>query len=261
MSPVHAQPSKQQSNNQLVPLTSAQHDKEEEHMEEEFEEYEEGEEEFEEGMEDDEGLASEEGELDDAFLLGLEVEETAPGVDTAGATWAEVALKATNKVLATPVMSAIELYVFRALPGPKLDIRLDRMDDPYGSPTIDDIEKFCRMLFVELDAELGEEAGGNISLEVSSPGAERTLRLPQDLKRFAGLPLTVEYIDAATTKPVIKAMQLVEFDEALQVTSWRLADVRANAPAKGRGLSKRQLSTVLEIPLASIKKAHVHVNF
>lgn len=34
----------------------------------------------------------------------------------------------------------------RALPGPKLDIRLDRLDDPYGSPSIDDIEKFCRQV-------------------------------------------------------------------------------------------------------------------
>ncbi len=30
--------------------------------------------------------------------------------------------------------------------------------------------------------------------QVSSPGAERTLRLPLDLERFAELPLTIEYL-------------------------------------------------------------------
>lgn len=32
----------------------------------------------------------------------------------------------------------------RVLPGKKLDIRLDRLDDKYGSPSIEDIEKFSR---------------------------------------------------------------------------------------------------------------------
>lgn len=35
-----------------------------------------------------------------------------------------------------------------------------------------------------IQAELGVEAAGEISFEVSSPGAERTLILPQDLLRF-----------------------------------------------------------------------------
>lgn len=52
------------------------------------------------------------------------------------------------------------------------------------------------MMFIELEAEMGVDAAGDISMEVSSPGAERTLRLPGDLQRFAGLPLYVEYTDA-----------------------------------------------------------------
>jgi hypothetical protein len=35
-----------------------------------------------------------------------------------------------------------------------------------------------------MEAQLGAEAAGEISFEVSSPGAERTLILPQDLMRF-----------------------------------------------------------------------------
>jgi hypothetical protein len=32
----------------------------------------------------------------------------------------------------------------RALPGGRLDVRLERLDDTYGSPSIDDIEAFSR---------------------------------------------------------------------------------------------------------------------
>jgi ribosome maturation factor RimP len=35
-----------------------------------------------------------------------------------------------------------------------------------------------------LEAELGAEVADEIALEVSSPGAERTLIIPQDLDRF-----------------------------------------------------------------------------
>ncbi len=45
------------------------------------------------------------------------------------------------------------------------------------------------------------------------------------------------------------------------VTRWRLADVRANATAKGRRLSKRQRALVIEIPVARITSARVFVDF
>jgi ribosome maturation factor RimP len=44
-----------------------------------------------------------------------------------------------------------------------------------------------------LEAELGVEEAEDISVEVSSPGAERTLIIPQDLLRFkVAVWLTVE---------------------------------------------------------------------
>lgn len=49
------------------------------------------------------------------------------------------------------------------------------------------------MMFAEMEALLGLEEAGDVSLEVSSPGAERQLVLPQDLVRFQQLPLSVEY--------------------------------------------------------------------
>ena len=127
-------------------------------------------------------------------------------------------------------MQNLELYLFRTIPSSKkVDIRLDKLTDVYGSPSIDDIERFSRSLYggtchrssgrgrergchtpphthtccsarprrrsllptAVLDRELGVEAAGDISFEVSSPGAERNVLLPAELKRFAGLPLKV----------------------------------------------------------------------
>lgn len=84
-------------------------------QEEEEEEFFEDEEEF--GEFDEEDLGEDgfldEQELDDAALLGLDLEESGPGVDTAGVSWGEMALAATQKVLKSPAMGGIELYLFK----------------------------------------------------------------------------------------------------------------------------------------------------
>eukprot|EP00955_Chlamydomonas_euryale_P112432 366130-Chlamydomonas_euryale.AAC.59 len=47
-----------------------------------------------------------------------------------------------EEVLATPAMQGIEIYTFRpVVQSKKLVIRLDKLSDRYGSPSIDDIEK------------------------------------------------------------------------------------------------------------------------
>jgi hypothetical protein len=56
-------------------------------------------------------------------------------------------------------------------------------------------------------------------------------------------------------------LQLVTYDEAAGTSSWQLADVRANAPQKGRKLSKRQRELVFEVPLAQLLAARIHVDF
>jgi hypothetical protein len=48
-----------------------------------------------------------------------------------------------------------------------------------------EIHNYDAFLYVQtMEAQLGAEAAGEISFEVSSPGAERMLILPQDLLRF-----------------------------------------------------------------------------
>jgi hypothetical protein len=64
------------------------------------------------------------------------------GISTGGTSWGEAGVKAAERVLKTPALEGLEIYLFRAIvPQKKLDIRLDKVTDLYGSPSIDDIEK------------------------------------------------------------------------------------------------------------------------
>lgn len=46
------------------------------------------------------------------------------------------------------------------------------------------------------------------------------------------------------------------------VSRWRLADVRANraAAGKGRGLNKKQRETVIEIPAGALRRVNLHLD-
>ncbi|KAI8469012.1 MAG: hypothetical protein J3K34DRAFT_386049 [Monoraphidium minutum] len=226
----------------------------------------------------------------------------AGSVSTGGAPWGHAALEAARAVLGgTPALSDCALFALRCFASPRrVDVRIDKLTDTYGSPLLEDIETFSRAFAAKLEELLGPEEAGEIVLEVSSPGAERELVLPGDLGRFGGLPLRVEY-DAARAdveearpkkkggsggggegggggaaagqqqqagggggggvKAVVAVLELLAYDAAAGATEWRLADVRANAPTKGRGLSKRQREQRWKVPVDALLSARVHVDF
>ena len=177
----------------------------------------------------------------------------------------------------------------------------------YGSPCLEEIESFSRSLSQKMEeaAALGalpddvalevservvlskqpvsnmEEAGSNCTdslaasltrsqwwgVQVSSPGAERVLRVPQDLERFHELPMYVRYVDeAATSSPERvseqeEILELVEVGEA-EVT-WKIANVRFNREAggKGRGLTKKQRERRLAIPIGALSMVRLYLDF
>jgi len=234
-----------------------------------------------------------------------------PGaVSTHAAPWGAAALAAAREVLSGPGFADVELFALRCFPAPaRVDVRLDKLTDKYGSPLLEDIEGFSRRFGAKLEEALGAEKAGEIVMEVSSPGAERELALPGELRRFAALPLRVEFdggraevVEGGRKKKAAKRgggggdqqgeegqqqqqeganeqqqqqqqkgtspassgvaiLELVALDEAAGTSEWRLADVRANAPGKGRGLSKRQREQKWMIPVDALQRARVHVDF
>jgi len=199
---------------------------------------------------------------DDADYLAEEAAEEAAEaeVDTGGAPWAETALACARDVLGGPDLGDCALYSFRAVPSAmRVDVRLDKLTDRYGSPTLDDVETFSRKFNAALDAALGEEAAGGIECEVSSPGAERVVAVPRDLGRFRELPMRVDFEDGAGGADS-QVLQVREWDD--ERTVWGLANVRANRTVKGKAtLSRKQRDLVFEIPVARISRARLHVDF
>lgn len=102
-------------------------------------------------------------------------------------------------------------------------------------------------------------------VKVSSPGAERLIKVPDDLSRFKDRPMRVSYIEEMNSRKVEK--NGIFFMESIDAESgscvWKLADVKENRdPAsKGRPLSRKQKDWRLKLPYAMVKKVILYLNY
>lgn len=113
-------------------------------------------------------------------------------MDTGDTSWGPIALRCAENVLSDPQMVELSLFSFRVMASNrKINIRLDKLSNKYGSPSLEEIKDFSRVLNKELEAEMGEEEAGTIEIEVSSPGAEREVKVPIELERFREFPMQV----------------------------------------------------------------------
>lgn len=191
-------------------------------------------------------------------------------VDTGKQDWGEVGLALARQLLDKPERNGLLLFSFRALPHDRsLHIALDKPQDRFGSPESDELDSFSRDYNVALEASLGAALADNISVEVSSPGAERLVRVPRDLKRFSHLPMTVKYSEPCNTTPDQlsakpnnreKVFMLRSVND--QILEWNLADVRVNreAAGKGRRLGKKKLQEIHEMELADVLQINLHLD-
>ena len=126
-------------------------------------------------------------------LRELEVPGTVlTGTNAIGSQVYDAAQKAITLLKESDAIDlAIFSFGFEASQG-KVYLRLDKLDNKYGSPTLDEINIFSRKYGQILAEDLGEAVSDDIEFEVSSPGAEREIRVPQELERFSDLPLCVE---------------------------------------------------------------------
>ena len=122
---------------------------------------------------------------------------------------------------------------------------------------MDEIGEFSRDFNEMLESSLGEETAGSIEIEVSSPGAERSVKVPDDVLRFKALPMTV----CSTDAPEPRVFNLQSVLEDGTTTVWAFADVRANrSMGKGRGLSKKQKDMEFTIPIENIISVNIHLD-
>lgn len=216
---------------------------------------------------DDQLGAEELSELDEEDYLDdddddFQGSETSAGamVDIADTDWGAKALLVAQQVLQHSDMRELELFSLMASPSRKqLKIRLDKPEDEYGSPSLDEIAVFSRLFSDEYHKAMGE-AAEDVAVEVSSPGAERQVRVPRDLERFQHLPMLVTFQLQDSEKTDTKVMELVAYHEADATAEWKLADVRQNRSGKGVSkLSKKQAGQRWTVALPAHLKINLHL--
>ena len=179
------------------------------------------------------------------------------------------ALAAARRVLdADPTVSGLglALYSLRAARGgaKRVAVRLDARASPTGSPSLADVSAFSRAFNSALVDALGEEEAGGVEVEASSPGADRALRLPADLARFAGLPLAVtpEPGSAAATtlgsSPAIVTYE-GEGQGGPESATFAVADTRATRGPSGK-LSAKQRAARFDCAVGELARVALYVD-
>ncbi|XP_024030628.1 uncharacterized protein LOC21387060 isoform X2 [Morus notabilis] len=186
------------------------------------------------------------------------------GISLAGTWWDKKALEIAEEV-SLSFDGDLNIYALKTLSNSTIRVRIENLTKKSGSPSMGDIEAFSAAYRARLDeAELAKSIPENICLEVSSPGVERVVRVPQDLDRFKERPMYVKYVSeiAATgsSSESDGVFRLVSFDLEMRSCTWGLADVRINREkaGKGRPLSKKQREWRLDTPFDSLRLVRLY---
>ncbi|KAI4328567.1 hypothetical protein L6164_020909 [Bauhinia variegata] len=213
---------------------------------------------------------SEEGETDG----WEEEEETEPEIGDGGAgggvllqglPWGQLALSIAEEVL-TQFSDDMKLYAFKTTPRGYVYVRLDKLTNEYGCPSMEELESYSVEYKKRLD-EVGAlgEIPEDLALEVSTPGAERILKVPDDLNRFNDMPMRVCYReDMESSSPEKDGVFLLEsIEEELESCVWKLANVKENRDpqSKGRPLSRKQKDWRLKLPFNMHRRVTLYLEF
>ncbi|XP_062159404.1 uncharacterized protein LOC133866785 [Alnus glutinosa] len=180
------------------------------------------------------------------------------GISLAGTWWDEEALRIAEGVLLS-FDDDLKIYAFKTMSNYTIQVRIEKLSNKSGSPNMEDIEAFSATYRARLDeAELNKSIPENVSLEVSSPGVERVVQIPNELDRFKDRPMYVKYVnEVAATGSLSEndgVFRLVSFDVESKCCTWGLADVKINREkaGKGRPLNKKQREWRLNTPFDSL---------
>ncbi|KAH7569975.1 hypothetical protein JRO89_XS05G0027100 [Xanthoceras sorbifolium] len=187
------------------------------------------------------------------------------GVVLQGCSWGDQALSIAHDVLFLHAADDIKLYAFKTTPRGYVYVRLDKLSHKYGCPSMEELESFSQEYKKRLD-EVGAlgQIPDDLALEVSTPGAERILKVPDDLSRFKDMPMRVCYVDEEESDCMenngVFLLESIEMDSDKCV--WKLADVKENrdVQSKGRPLSRKQKDWRLNLPFAKHRMVTLYLD-
>ncbi len=147
-------------------------------------------------------------------------------------------------------------------------IELDNLLDPYGSVSIKTCEVFSKRFIEKLDeALLSQSKDNNVilpadlqvdnyTLEVSSAGAEREIKIPEDLERFKNLLIKIYVLEENKNqnKPVEKIVKYLEKKEDVIVFE------EFNKKDKNKKAKTKLEKKYIQIKKDNIKKANLYLD-
>jgi ribosome maturation factor RimP len=175
-----------------------------------------------------------------------------------------------DEIAAEALLPGTEIYSLRLLNaggGYHIEVQLDDLNHPTGSVNLEQCEAFSRLLVERLDRALesGQSAlpadlnAENYSLEVSSAGAERGLRLPEDLERFKSQPVKLQFdLDEKVYTEVVTYRGREERDgrEILLFESYKTGGSRK----KGAKMQKKAQLRTYELSPSQIRKGNLYLD-
>ncbi|KAL6647035.1 hypothetical protein ACP70R_014472 [Stipagrostis hirtigluma subsp. patula] len=192
------------------------------------------------------------------------------GVVLRGVAWGQRALAAAEEVLADHFGDDVAMFAFKVSPKGYVYVRLDKLTNRYGCPDIEEIESFNKLYKQKLDEIIERgEIPLDLAIEVSSPGAERLLKVPEDLDRFKDMAMRVQYLvegdnDIVLNQNMLKdgIFVLESVDVQAENCVWKLADVKDNRAeaGKGRPLNRKQKDWRLQTSFTAVKKATLYLD-
>ncbi|CAI0390727.1 unnamed protein product [Linum tenue] len=214
-----------------------------------------------------------EGESDDGWEE--EEEEAEPkvgdggsggGIVFQGVPWGERTLAIAREVLAQFGVEDLELFSFKTTPRGYVYVRLDKMSNQYGCPSFEELEDYCREYNKRLE-EVGAlgEIPDKLAVEVSSPGADRLLKMPEDLNRFKDMAMNVSYWEGEESNQGEKngVFFLESVEPETESCVWKLADVKENRDpqSKGRPLNRKRRDWRLILPFRMHNRVTLYLEF
>ncbi|KAL6349933.1 hypothetical protein AAG906_002040 [Vitis piasezkii] len=187
------------------------------------------------------------------------------GIVLQNVPWGERVLSIAREVL-LQFGGDMELFSFKTTPRGYIYVRLDKLSNKYGCPSMEEIERYNLEYKKKLD-EMGAlgEIPHNLAIEVSSPGAERLLKVPDDLDRFKDMPMRVSYVEDVETQCLEKdgVFMLESIKKESANCVWKLANVRENRDplGKGRPLSRKQKDWRLNLPFEMFRRVTLYLEY
>ncbi|XP_057961435.1 uncharacterized protein LOC131153259 [Malania oleifera] len=221
--------------------------------------------------EDEQNHQYEEGDIIDEWEEEDDTEpEIGDGGDGGGVVlqnvpWGERVLCIAREVL-LQFGDDMKLFAFKTTPRGYIYVRLDKLSNKYGCPSMVEIEGYNQQYKKRLDetGALGE-IPDDLAVEVSSPGAERILKVPDDLHRFKDMPMRVCYVEDVESKQMEKdgIFLLESIDLESESCEWKLANVKENRDllSKGRLFSRKMKDWRLKLPYAMCTKVTLYLEY